>query len=69
MNRDSVLVMIEKLDTEDQLLLLENLATIVRDKMSMKKHSILELGGLGKKIWKGIDAQGYVSEERESWDG
>jgi hypothetical protein len=31
-------------------------------------HSIMELEGLGADIWKGIDAQEYVREGRESWD-
>jgi hypothetical protein len=31
-------------------------------------HSILELQGLGKELWKGIDAAKYVAAERESWD-
>ena len=33
------------------------------------EHSILELQGLGKKIWTGIDAQDYVNRERSSWGG
>ena len=33
------------------------------------QHSILELKGLGKEIWKGIDAQEYVDQERSSWPG
>ena len=33
------------------------------------KRSILELQGLGKEIWEGIDAQEYIDEERNSWDG
>ena len=33
------------------------------------KRSIMELEGLGKEIWAGIDAQDYVSRERDSWDG
>ena len=32
------------------------------------EHSILELQGLGKDLWAGIDAQEYVDEERSSWD-
>ena len=32
-------------------------------------HSIMELKGLGKEIWKGIDADEYVARERDSWDG
>lgn len=33
-----------------------------------KKHSILELEGLGEEIWKGVDAAEYVKQERDSWD-
>ena len=33
------------------------------------EHSILELQGLGKEIWNGIDAQDYVNCERSSWGG
>jgi len=33
-----------------------------------KLHSILELRGLGKEIWKGVDAVEYVRAERDSWD-
>lgn len=33
-----------------------------------KPLSILELEGLGKEIWEGIDPTEYVKKERESWD-
>jgi hypothetical protein len=29
----------------------------------------MELEGLGKEIWQGIDAQDYVNQERDSWNG
>ena len=32
-----------------------------------KKRSIMELQGLGKEIWQGMDAQEYVNQERASW--
>jgi predicted nucleotidyltransferase len=32
-------------------------------------HSLLDLYGLGKHLWDGIDAQTYVERERDSWDG
>jgi hypothetical protein len=32
------------------------------------KESILDLKGLGKEIWAGIDAVEYVRNERDSWD-
>lgn len=31
-------------------------------------HSILELRGLGKDLWEGIDPVDYVRAERDSWD-
>lgn len=31
--------------------------------------SIMDLEGLGKETWQGIDAAKYVEEERSSWDG
>lgn len=30
--------------------------------------SLLELRGLGKELWKGVDPARYVDEERSSWD-
>lgn len=32
------------------------------------KRSIMELHGLGKEIWEGIDAQEYVNELRNEWE-
>ena len=31
-------------------------------------RSIMELEGLGKECWEGIDPVSYVREERDSWD-
>ncbi|HEX3530424.1 MAG TPA: AbrB/MazE/SpoVT family DNA-binding domain-containing protein [Thermoanaerobaculia bacterium] len=33
-----------------------------------KSHSILELCGLGKELWDGIDPVEYIRAERDSWD-
>lgn len=33
-----------------------------------KRHSILELRGLGKELWKDIDPVEHVRRERDSWD-
>ena len=32
------------------------------------KRSIMELHGLGKEIWGGVDAQDYVDSLRREWD-
>jgi hypothetical protein len=61
---------IETLTPDEQLHLLEELAGMVRRRMTPKpKRSIMELEGLGKEIWRGIDAQDYVDRERASWNG
>jgi dihydroneopterin aldolase len=61
---------IENLSPKDQLRLLEELAAMVRRRMLGKtKRSIMELEGLGKETWHGLDAQEYVNQERASWNG
>ena len=34
----------------------------------LEKPSILELGGLGKKRWKGVSATKHIDSERGSWE-
>ena len=61
---------VENLTPDEQLRLLEDLAGIVRRRVLVKpKHSIMELEGLGKETWQGLDAQEYVNQERASWNG
>lgn len=67
---DETLERVRRLTPIDQLRLLEDLAVLVRHQVEItKRHSILELRGLGKEIWQDIDAQEYVNRERASWDG
>jgi hypothetical protein len=57
------------LSREDQLRLIAALAALAEGKtLTEPQHSIMELQGLGKEIWEGIDAQEYVNEERASWN-
>jgi hypothetical protein len=44
------------------------LDTVDKAEAPRKKHSILELAGLGKEIWEGIDAQEYINALRSEWD-
>ena len=67
---DQVLDRIQHLTPADQLRLLEELASLVRRRITTPaRRSILELQGLGKEIWQDIDAQEYVDRERASWNG
>ena len=59
---------VEELTPDEQIRLLEELAVLVH-RRSSPPRSILELQGLGKEIWRGIDAQQYVDRERDSWNG
>jgi hypothetical protein len=61
---------VECLTSDEQLRLLEDIVAIVRRRMiSIPRRSIMELEGLGKEIWQGVDAQEYVDRERDSWNG
>lgn len=65
-----IVVRIQRLPSADQLRLLEELAALIRARMSSRSdHSILEFEGLGKEVWAGGDAQEYVDRERASWGG
>jgi DNA-binding HxlR family transcriptional regulator len=61
---------IKTLKLSDQLRLLEEMAILIRKKAGESRpRSILELRGKGKKIWKDLDVQNYIDEERSSWNG
>jgi len=66
----NLLMQAQKLNPLEQLRLLETLAGAMRRQSALQtRHSILELQGLGKEIWRDVDAQSYVNEERNSWVG
>ena len=54
--------LIEKMTPDEQAAVLEVVRLMIRNRS--KEHSIMELEGLGKEIWQGIDAQEYVDELR-----
>ena len=61
---------VQHLPDADQLRLLEKLVATIRRPITIRpRRSIMELQGLGKEIWRGMDAQEYVNRERDSWNG
>jgi hypothetical protein len=68
---EDLLQAIEKLPLADK----ERLVSALTSKLSHprdeqpSRHSILELRGLGKEVWSGVDAEEYVQQERSSWNG
>lgn len=59
------------LSSEERELLIQALANMQRlspQSTTIKKRSLIELAGLGKEIWEGIDAQEYINQLRSEWD-
>lgn len=69
-NYDNLKSEIKALNLSDQLRLLGDMATMIRQKTGNVGHrSIMELKGKGKEIWKAVDVKKYLDEERSSWNG
>jgi hypothetical protein len=54
---------------EQQRLMAEYQAVVQSKPPTAPRISIMELQGLGKELWQGIDVGRYLEEERNSWDG
>jgi hypothetical protein len=66
---ETALQMAESLNAAERRRLVEELTTRAASGAPPEPlHSIMELCGLGKEIWEGIDAQEYVNGERDSWN-
>ncbi len=66
---EEVLSQVRLLSFDDQLRLLEELASIIRRRYTSRpEHSFLELEGLGEEIWQSVDVGKYIYEERNSWE-
>ncbi len=62
---------LEPLPPVDRLKLITMLAqglTNIETEPNPPRRSLMELHGLGKEIWQGVDAQEYVNSLREEWD-
>jgi hypothetical protein len=64
-----VVAKIQTLSDAEQAQLLAYLSACVGEQRPPAKRSLLELEGLGKGTWAGVDAQEYVRRERDSWNG
>jgi hypothetical protein len=66
-----ILDQVQQLTPEEQLQLLGDIVAILQHHQAAAKpqHSILELRGLGKEVWEGVDVDEYIEQERNSWGG
>jgi hypothetical protein len=60
---------VKPLPDKEKLRLIAKVSSDLAETEGQKpKRSLLELEGLGKEIWEGIDAQEYVNELRDEWE-
>ena len=60
---------IKPLPNSEKLRLIAKVSNDLAETQTEKpKRSLLELEGLGKEIWEGIDAQEYIDELRNEWE-
>jgi hypothetical protein len=65
---DEVLSKVRQLTADEQRLLVDEVKNLLGSNGDGRR-SVLELQGLGKDVWSGMDAQEYVRQERASWTG
>ncbi|MDR3676037.1 MAG: hypothetical protein P4N24_11155 [Acidobacteriota bacterium] len=65
MTIEEIIAAAAQLPERDRLRLVQALSTGGTD----SRRSITELRGLGKEIWHHQDAQEYVNQERDPWEG
>jgi len=59
---------VETLTRTEQERLARRLLHLNRPPRAGERVSIMELKGLGKELWRGIDSDAYLQAERDSWD-
>jgi len=61
---------VEALGPADQLRLIAELVARLSGELDRQpRRSLLELQGLGKAVWQGVDVDEYLRRERSSWNG
>ena len=60
---------ISQLTSNEKIILLSKLVSEISTCIDRtRKVNIYDIKGVGKEIWKGMDAQEYVNKERASWE-
>jgi hypothetical protein len=60
---------VEALPPTEQLRLVSELAASLSAELDSQPRSLMELEGLGREVWQGVDVEEYLRRERSSWDG
>ena len=67
-NINDILLQVKQLDKEDQLTLLQRLASLLKSKEATSANSrrLTELSGLGSELWQGTrEIDDYIEGERQ----
>ena len=60
---------LRKIADQEQRSISQEVIHLLRQAVKSKEtRSILELRGLGKELWKSMDASEYIDNERQAWD-
>ncbi|TWI91581.1 hypothetical protein LX66_0955 [Chitinophaga japonensis] len=64
---NEILYQVKQLDKEDQLSLLEKIVSLLKKEEAQAQHpvTISSLAGLGAEIWRNIDIDQYLENERQ----
>lgn len=69
MNLQLIVEQIRGLSLSERKILLNVIVdSFLENPISQERPSLLDLEGLGREIWEGIDAQTYVDDLRSEWD-
>ena len=67
---NDLLEQVSQLASQGKINLLADLAAMVRASWRpRKRHNIMEFEGMGTGLWKDIDVDAYLNQERDSWNG
>lgn len=66
---EKILKDVQHLDSSDRLVLMEQLVKMLKNELVKPEQTnhITELNGLGSEIWKDVDIDHYINEQRQ-WD-
>ncbi len=60
---------VSRLSTHEKMVLLSRMISEVSGLIAKSEgNDFYQLKGVGKEIWKNVDAQDYVNNERSSWE-
>lgn len=66
MKLNKILVQVQKLSKFEQATLLKKMSSLINgDKQPSKQVRLVDIGGLGSSLWRDVDIDKYVDEERQ----